>query len=105
MNQVAYKQTTLTIPIFYFKNQKGSYLTLLAYRDDFIEYDDYGEPIYSGAYFRKWPEQIEIFKVTRDNVPYEIWEGELNISKNLPIQITTTGPLKKLFIDNKFVGE
>lgn len=76
----------------------------MGYHDDFIEYDNYGEPIYSGAYFRQLHEKNHITKATKDTLPEEIWEGVLKISRSVP-EIKPSGPLKKIYSEGKFVLE
>lgn len=93
----------LEIPIFYINGQTDPSEYFVGYHDDFIEYDNYGEPIYSGAYFTQRHEKNHITKATRDTLPVEIWEGVLRISTSLPIE-KPSGPQRKIFADGKFVG-
>lgn len=46
-----------------------------------------------------------IIKANKENLPEEIWEGELVISASTPIQITPSGPLVQLYKDGKFCLE
>lgn len=93
----------LEIPIFYMNGQTEPYGFWMGYRDDFIEYDNYGEPVYSGAYFRQLHEKNHIIKATRETLPTEIWEGVLKISRSVPIEIKPSGPQKKIYADGKFM--
>ena len=94
----------LEIPIFYMNGETDPYSFWMGYRDDFIEYDNYGEPVYSGAYFRQLHDMKHITKATRDTLPEEIWEGVLKISRSVPVQIEPSGPLKKIYKDGEFFG-
>lgn len=105
MNNKAYGISGLDIPIFYLNGQTDPYGFWMGYRDDFIEYDNYGEPVYSGVYFRELNDKQHIRKATRENLPTEIWEGTMSISRSVPIEIKPSGPQKKIYQDGKFVGE
>ena len=104
LNECSGSADGLEIPVFYMNGETERYGFWMGYRDDFIEYDIYGEPIYSGAYFRQLHEKNHITKATRDTLPNEIWEGVLKISRSVPIQIEPSGPLKKLYKDGEFFG-
>lgn len=104
MNQRSYETglNGLDIPIFYLCGQTDPYSFWLLHEDDFIEYDIYGDPIYSGIYFRQLQDKNRFQKATRENLPTEIWEGSLSISMNAPISITPSGPQKKIYENGKF---
>lgn len=104
MNKRSY-ETGLEIPIFYLNGQTDPYGFWCLHEDDFIEYDIFGEPIYSGIYFRQISEKNRFQKATRENLPSEIWEGVLSISKNVPIEIKPSGPLKKIYADGVFCAQ
>ena len=106
LNNKAYIDTGLNIPIFYMNGQTEPYDFWMGHHDDYVEYDKYGEPIYSGIYFRKISDKEHIIKATKNqNLPDEIWEGELNISTSIPIKISPSGPKKKIYKDGVFVVE
>lgn len=92
----------LNPPIFYLNGKTDPYDFYCVRKDDFIEYDIYGEPIYSGIYFSQKNENIRFQKEKTENFPREIWEGILNISKSIPIEIKPTGPQKKIYAEGKF---
>lgn len=93
LNRCTGSADDLEIPIFYMNGQTEPYGFWMGYRDDFIEYDNYGEPIYSGAYFRQLHEKSHKTKATRDA---EIWEGVLKISG-------PSGPQKKIYAEGKLL--
>ncbi len=103
VNQKAYEPYILEIPIVYTEKNSDPYAFVFFYRDDYIEHDNYGEPIYSGIYFREFGKDGRIFKLSRDNLPQEIWEGTLVISETLPLKMTPSGAKKKIFTNGKFV--
>ena len=106
MNNNAYNVPELSIPIYYINGQTDPYVFLMGYHDDYIEYDKYGEPIYSGVYFKSVGEKKFIIKTTKDkNHPDEIWEGELSISMDIPIKFTPSGPKKRIYKDGRFYAE
>ena len=75
------------------------------HHDDYIEYDNYGEPIYSGVYFREFGKDGRVYKVKRDHLPKEIWEGTLVLSESVPIIIKPSGAQKQIFCNGKFVAD
>ena len=96
----------LRLPIFYIDDISSPYSFFgYPYHDPYIEYDNYGEPIYSGTYFKKFGENSFIAKLTRESLPREIWEGELVISESLPITVEPSGANKKIFYEGKFVAD
>lgn len=101
MNKVSYS-TDLDIPIFYLNGQKEPYGFWTIHPDSFIEYDTFGEPIYSGIYFGQFGDKRQ-FKATRENLPEEIWEGVLSVSRSVPIQINPSGPQRKIYAEGRFV--
>ena len=74
--------------------------------DNFVEYDEYGDPTFSGLYyyFIGHPEFTQ--KKGKDDLPDVICEGRLIIGKgeDQPIGIKVTGPEKVIFKDGKFLG-
>lgn len=101
MNKRAY-ETGLEIPIFYMNGQTDPYDFWCLHEDDFIEYDIFGEPIYSGIYFGRISEKNRFQKTTQENLPSEIWEGVLRKSRSAPIEIKPSGPIKKIYADREF---
>lgn len=105
LNKRAYLSDPMRIPIYYMNGEKGPYGFFMGYQDDFIKYDEYGEAVFSGAYFKRMEDKNHIIKANKENLPEEIWEGELVISASTPIQITPSGPLVQLYKDGKFCVE
>lgn len=106
INRKAYAYQYLDVPIFYISGSTDPYSFFgFAYHDDYIEYDNYGEPIYSGVYLKKFGDDPAIMKITRGYLPETIWEGSLIISKDVPITIKPTGPKKQIFCKGKFIPE
>lgn len=108
MNMKAYESGTMTAtgidhPICYLNGQTELYGFWTLHQDDFIEYDGYGEPIYSGIYFGQIGNKHQFHKATKENLPTEIWEGVLTVSKSVPIKITPSGPLSIVYKDGKFM--
>lgn len=101
MNSRVY-EAGLEIPIFYMNGQTDIYGFWCVHEDNFIEYDIFGEPIYSGIYLRRISEKNKFQKATKENLPTEIWEGVLSISRSVPIEIKPSGPLKKIYTDGVF---
>lgn len=102
MNKKAY-EIGLRIPIFYLDVQTDPNVYWCVNNDNYIEYDQYGEPTYSGVYFRKLANKDTTKIITKENLPREIWEGALNISKDTPIKNEPTGPINKIFSNGKFL--
>jgi len=102
INIRVFSSKMLAKPIFYLDGHTEPYEFWMGYQDDFITYDDYGDPIYSGVYFRTLSDNPHIRKATLDNLTTEIWEGEMTISKSIPIQITPSGPQLLIYKDGKF---
>lgn len=71
--------------------------------DAHVEYDDYGIPVFSAAYFKD-PNDKRIYHVKESNMPSEIWEGELAISKSSPIRINPSGPVRCIYLNGKYMG-
>ena len=105
LNRKAYETTFLKIPIIYTSKNSDPYGFSLPYHDDFIEYDNYGEPIYSGACLKQFGKNGRIMALDRDAVPEELWEGVLEISRSVPISITPSGAKKQIYCRGKFVAE
>ena len=103
INQKAYDSSMLTKPIFYFEdiNDPNDYVFPRA--DNYIEYDNYGEPIYSGIYFSRKGQREWSKKITREEVPTEIWEGVFTITRDL--EYLVSGPQKKIFDNGTFLAE
>ena len=64
-------------------------------------YNKYGDPTYSGAYFRQM--QGQVFKIDREHMPDVIQEGTLVISRDVPIKIEPSGPQKDVFRNGRFM--
>ena len=106
INRKAYAPQSLELPIFYITDSTDPYSFFgFAYHDDHIEYDNYGEPVYSGVYLKKFGDNPSIMKITKSYLPQTIWEGALIISKDTPITIQPTGPKKQIFCKGKFIPE
>ncbi len=105
INLKAYEPKTLVLPIFYADNIENQYAFVFPYQDDFVEYDNYGEAIYSGVFFKEFGKDGRIIKMQRDRLPNEIWEGSFEISASIPIKMKPTGPNKLIFKDGRFVAD
>ena len=81
------ESSQLAIPIVYAYDINDPYAFVFPHQDDYIEYDNYGEPVYSGTYFRELGKDGKVIKVDREHLPNEIWEGVLVISESVPIKI------------------
>ena len=58
-----------------------------------------------GIYLRRasnTAEKCKRVKVTEENLPTEIWEGALKISRSSSPQIKPSGPMKKIYNNGKF---
>ena len=105
INRKAYDHETLVFPVFYADDISDPYAFAFPYQDDFVEYDNYGEPIFSGVFFKEYGKDGRIIKMTRDHLPNEIWEGSFIISESIPITMKPTGAEKLIFKDGKFVSD
>lgn len=104
LNNKAYESFFLDIPVLYINDISDPYNFAYFHSDDYIEFDNYGEPIYSGAYFRA-PAQNRTYKIDREHLPNEIWEGVFRIKESLPLDYELTGPKKKIFCEGKFYAD
>ena len=103
VNNRSFEPVFPEIPIIYYKpNNPDSFVYF--YHDDLIEFDNYGEPIYSGVYFKIPFREADFIRCGRDDLPQEIWEGKLVISESYPIKFSHSGPMKKIFSNGKFVA-
>lgn len=89
-------------PIFYLDSHDEPENCWIAIDDNSIEYDEYGEPKYSGIYFISHRDK-ERKIITADNIPTEIWEGIWDFSGSVPNRHGQSGPIKKLFENGKFL--
>lgn len=93
-------------PILYFGDDAEKSPYVVPMHDNFVEYDEYGDPTFSGLYyyFIGHPEFTQ--KKGKDDLPDVICEGRLIIGKgeDQPIGIKVTGPEKVIFKDGKFLG-
>lgn len=90
-------------PIFYFDANAEPIDCWIAREDNSIEYDEYGEPKYSGLYFIRPGDKRHVLKITKQNSPSEIWEGEWDFSGKVPNFFGQSGPKIKLFENGKFL--
>lgn len=105
MNNKKFELNTLSIPIVYLDGTTEPYDFWFIDGDDYIEFDTYGYAIFSGIYLRRasnTAEKLKRVKVTEENLPTEIWEGALKISRSSPPQIKPSGPMKKIYNNGKF---
>ena len=107
LNNKAYDNGLLDIPIFYLNGQDKEYGFWFVHEDSYIEYDNYGEPSFSGIYFREPSdrEHTRIRKADKNNHPSEIWEGILRISSSMPIEFKPSGPIKRIYKDGVYFGD
>ena len=85
------------------KSARFAYAFGYPHQDDYIEYDNYGEPVYSGTYFREFGKDGRVIKVDRDHLPKEIWEGVFVISETIPIKAEPSGAQRQIFCNGKFL--
>ena len=105
VNRRAYESSPLVIPIIYVNDISDPYAFGYPHQDDYIEYDNYGEPVYSGTYFREFGKDGRVIKVDRECLPKEIWEGVFVISETVPIKAEPSGAQKQIFCDGKFMAD
>ena len=87
----------------YYIIENGKVSEPLFYEPDYdVKYDNLGEPIYSGIYFRDVATNI-IRKYTSENMPNEIWEGMLSLDINEVVKAIPSGPLQKIYSDGKYL--
>lgn len=104
INHKYYESKMLEIPIIYKSQDSDPYEFVLPYYDDSIEYDEYGEAIFSGLYFTQLGKNGRVFKLTQETVPAELWEGTLVVSESIPITLQPSGPKIPLFKDGTFLA-
>lgn len=104
INNKYYDSKMLEIPIIYKYKDSDPYEFVLPYYDDSIEYDEYGEAVFSGLYFKQFGKNGKVFKLTQETVPAELWEGTLVISESIPISIQPSGPQLQLFKNGAFLA-
>ena len=105
MNNKKFELNTFSIPIVYLNGTTEPYDFWFIDGDDYIEFDTYGDAIFSGIYLRRASNTAEKWKrvkVTEENLPTEIWEGDLKISRSSSPQIKPSGPMKKIYNNGKF---
>lgn len=100
-NQLLYEHERLSIPVLYLGEVSDKNDFWIICPDDGIEYDDYGDPHYSGLYLRK--DKHSTRKLTRDELPDAIFEGTLNIGKNPPMSMTPSGPQRMIYSKGKYI--
>lgn len=93
----------LKVPIYYMGGGAEKNDFWMGVRDSFIKYDAYGEPIYSGVYFRRMSEKKNVLKMSKNDLPSEIWQGVFKISRSIPIKFEVSGPQKQIFGNGKFM--
>ena len=105
INRMTCESSQLAIPIVYAYDINDPYAFVFPHQDDYIEYDNYGEPVYSGTYFRELGKDGKVIKVDREHLPKEIWEGVLVISESVPIKIEPSGAQKQIFCNGRFTAD
>lgn len=93
----------LEIPIIYNSKESDPYAFVLPYYDDSIEYDEYGEAVFSGLFFKQFGQNGKVFKLAQENIPTELWEGTLVISESIPIKIQPSGPKLQIYKNGTFL--
>ena len=75
--------------------------------DKYIEYDEYGDPTYSGVYLSVGGQANSCRKLGSSNLPSVICKGRLLITtaENKPIAFTIIGPEQTIFKDGIFLGD
>lgn len=86
------------IPILYINDISDPYKFVYPYKDDYVEYNDYGEMVDLKFCYK---ENGRIVRLNREHMPYEVWEGAAtNYGRVVP-----TGEIKKIFSDGEFLAE
>lgn len=91
-------------PILYFGEDKDKNEYFIPTHDSHIEYDNYGDPKYSGMYYYLIGKSEFIHKIDRGNLPDVVCEGRFILGRTLPISVTLTGPEKVVFKDGVFLA-
>ena len=102
MHRKAFESSLYEYPIIFLDNHGDPYDFMFPHQDDYIEYDNYGEPKYSGAYLRGQDKRV--FKLDREHLPSDIWEGTFSISRSIPIEFKSSGVQKHIFHEGVFVA-
>lgn len=104
INSKALEEKFLDNSIVYLNGTTELYDFWFIKSDHNIEFDNYGEAVYSGIYLHRVGENKKYLQINNEkNIPNEIWEGTLQLSKNLPLEIKPSGPQKKIFSKGKFI--
>ena len=103
VNHRSFESSQLEFPIIYLDNSSNPNDFVFPHHDDYIEYDNCGEPKYSGVYIRGQDKHIS--KLDRDHLPKDIWEGTFTISRSIPLTFTASGAQKRIFHDGVFVKD
>ena len=106
IHALSFVTDTLERPLIYLGDDAEKSPWVVPEHDNFIEYDEYGDPTYSGMYYYIIGQQQFTQKYQEDNLPNVICEGRLILGKgdNQPVGIKVTGPEKVIFKDGKFLG-
>ena len=106
IHALSFVTDTLERPLIYLGDDAEKSPWVVPEHDNFIEYDEYGDPTYSGMYYYIIGQQQFTQKFLEDNLPSVICEGRLILGKgdNQPLGIKVTGPEKVIFKDGKFLG-
>ncbi|MCP1110923.1 hypothetical protein [Ohessyouella blattaphilus] len=100
--RVAERDKLDEVPIFYITDNEGTKEAMLPCWDDLVTYDAYGNPVYSGIYFRNIGEKNTYNLVyDHNNLPKEIIEGTLRIVS--PERIECIKSEKKVFEEGVFL--
>lgn len=94
----------LDLSVFYVNGEYGEENALFACADPNVkEYDKYGDPLFSGIYFRKMgpylPHEISFGPSSQPRI---IEQGVLAISRSVPINVDLPNPDKTVFKDGVF---
>jgi len=95
----------LEIPVFYLDDVGREGDAFFACADSDINgYDKYGDPIYSGIYFKTIGSKAMFeYHFGVDNLPQRISQGKLVISSSAPVKCTLSGPEKIVFENGVFL--
>lgn len=103
INSKAYGGTDYLVHPVFFVNDANDFF--IPDPDNYIEYDIYGEPIFSGVYLQEFENKNKVLKITREHLPSQIYEDALVISRSIPITIQVAGKKKLIFCDGRFLAD
>lgn len=107
IHALSFMTDILNRPIIYFGDDAEKSPWYFPEHDNYIEYNEYGDPTYSGMYYFLVGQQQFTKKAGSDSLPKVICEGKFMLGKgeDQPIGYKITGPEKIIFKDGKFLAD